>query len=223
MTGLVYVVSSLRGMTAAAARLDATHCLSIGDAHAARPATPDSVQAAMQLRAAEDPPPQLHQFLNFNDICKPGVAGGPEASHVRQIMRFAGSIWEDDRVLFHCHAGLSRSTAAAWIADMEFRRMRGAEPGMELFNLCRESLREIRPIAMPNPVMMQLYLDILQGMNMAKDVTARDLTAMRFSGGDGLEFSIRAVGATLLRAEGALNGLGAACSEALPIWRLGRL
>lgn len=101
--------------------------------------------------------------------------------------------------------------------------MRGAEPGLELFSLCRESLREIRPIAMPNPVMMQLYLDILHGMDLARDVKARDLTALRFSGGDGLEFSIRAVGATLLRVQGSLSFTGSARGVGLPFWRLGRL
>lgn len=221
MIGLNYAVSSLMGMAAAAARLNATHCLSIGDAHAARPATPDSVQA-LQRHADASPSIELHHFLNFNDICRPGVGGGPEERHVRHIMRLAGELHETDRLLVHCHAGVSRSTAAAWISDMEFRRMRGAEPGLDLFASCRETLHERRPFAMPNPVMMQIYLDILNGMDLARDVAPHDLTAMRFSGGDGLEFSIRSAGSLALRLKDALANAGAAFAAALPMWKFDR-
>lgn len=222
MTGLNYAVSSLMGMPAAAARLDATHCLSIGDAQAARPATPGSVQAALLVRAEKSPPAQLHHFMNFNDICKPGVTGGPEERHVRQIMRLGGGLFAEDRIVIHCHAGISRSTAAAWIADMEFRRMRGAEPGLELFGICREELRARRPVAMPNPVMMQIYLDILHGMDLASDVTSQDVTALRFSGSDGFELSVRAAGSVVLRLKDAfMLGFASLAAAALPMWRFG--
>ena len=70
--------------------------------------------------------------------------------------------------------------------------------------------------------MMQIYLDILHGMDLARDVTSQDVTAMRFSGGDGFELSVRAAGSVVLRLKDAVTLGCASLAAAQPMWRFGR-
>lgn len=55
-----------------------------------------------------------HLHIKFDDICHP-IDGHvhPERSHLLQILDFTKDLIEDDKVLVHCLAGISRSTAAA--------------------------------------------------------------------------------------------------------------
>ena len=58
-----------------------------------------------------------HLFLGINDITEPmdGMVL-PGEQHVRQLIDFVGT-WDADRpMVVHCFAGISRSTAAAFIA-----------------------------------------------------------------------------------------------------------
>lgn len=182
MTALSYAVSSLRHMVADAWRIGATHCLSIGDASAPAPATPVPVALEAEARKEAGARGDLHVVLQFSDVCRTASPEGPQRSHVEQIVKFAQGIDDHDRVLIHCAAGISRSTAAAWIADMEFRHRRGTTHGLELFTQCREELQRRRPIAMPNPIMMSHYLEMLHDRGLARDVTPAALTALRFHG-----------------------------------------
>lgn len=108
----VLVVGSLRSVRADAGRLRATHVLSILD-----PGTP-----APDLFM----PHGRHVVLNVEDVQDAGTAErpGPDEAFVAAVIAFARSVPEDGRVVVHCHAGRSRSPAAAILMLSEW----GLEP-----------------------------------------------------------------------------------------------
>jgi predicted protein tyrosine phosphatase len=87
--------------------------------------------------------------LDFNDTANPGEAGSPQAGHIGEIIRFGLTVPEDGRLLVHCMAGVSRSTAAAWAILCARHPERSAE---ELF----WEVMDLRPIARPNVLMTAL-------------------------------------------------------------------
>lgn len=87
--------------------------------------------------------------LDFYDITddRPSVRG-PTRSVIEQIVRFARTLPRGSRVIVHCMAGISRSTAAAIILLREH--------GLSH----EQALAEVvvrRPIAWPNKRMLALY------------------------------------------------------------------
>ncbi len=59
-------------------------------------------------------PTAAHLVLGFDDVERDEVgAVAPQRTHLHDILAFAASIGADARCLVHCHAGISRSTAAA--------------------------------------------------------------------------------------------------------------
>jgi predicted protein tyrosine phosphatase len=60
--------------------------------------------------------PQRHLFIGMSDITEP-LDGHilPAAQHVRKLIDFAKSWNRNEPLVIHCHAGVSRSTAAAFI------------------------------------------------------------------------------------------------------------
>lgn len=99
-----------------------------------------------------------HRVLRFNDITAP-LEGyiAPSAAVVRSILEFGGD-WKAAAtgapLLVHCFAGISRSTAAAYILACSF-----APPGQEQ-RLARK-LRAASPIATPNSLMIALADEML--------------------------------------------------------------
>ncbi len=93
-------------------------------------------------------PRRLH--LIFNDIIEP--ADGlllPEATHIDELLAF-GRGWDRDApMLIHCWAGISRSTAAAYILACD-----RFGPGRE--GLLAKRLRAASPTATPNRLMIEL-------------------------------------------------------------------
>ena len=97
---------------------------------------------------------RLH--LSFNDIIEPTEdLTLPSADHVTSVIAF-GRRWDAAQapMLIHCWAGISRSTAAAYIIACD-----RAGPGRE--GLLAKRLREASPTAKPNPLMIQLADDAL--------------------------------------------------------------
>jgi len=89
--------------------------------------------------------PQNHLFLSMNDIvdAQDGMTLPGEA-HVRRLLDFATE-WDRARPLvIHCFAGISRSTASAYIVASALARQRDE---MEL----AKELRWLSPSATPNP------------------------------------------------------------------------
>jgi len=104
---------------------------------------------------AEEPPPGLPPNslrLLFHDISRP-FAGYqmPSQEDVEAIAKFATHIRPEMRVLCHCYAGISRSTAAALISYL--RHLPKTQGGVDA---ALEWVLKDRPIACPNSAMIQM-------------------------------------------------------------------
>ncbi|WP_102957827.1 tyrosine phosphatase family protein [Mangrovicella endophytica] len=91
-----------------------------------------------------------HLFLGFNDIAEP-VEGltPPGEDHLDQLLDF-GRRWDRRKPLaIHCWAGISRSTAAAYILAIAIN------PALDEMELADE-LRRRAPSATPNPRLVAL-------------------------------------------------------------------
>jgi predicted protein tyrosine phosphatase len=99
--------------------------------------------------------PERHLFLGFNDIveAQPGMTP-PGEDHVIQLVSFARNWDRAAPLLIHCFAGISRSTAAAYIAAIAI------EPDQQEEALARE-LRMRAPSATPNSRLIAIADDIL--------------------------------------------------------------
>lgn len=89
--------------------------------------------------------PENHLLLSMNDIAE-AQAGMtlPGEAHVRQLLDFA-TAWDRTRPLvIHCFAGISRSTASAYIVASALA------PQRDEVELAKE-LRWLSPSATPNP------------------------------------------------------------------------
>jgi predicted protein tyrosine phosphatase len=96
-----------------------------------------------------------HLFLGINDITEPQdgmVLPGEE--HVRLLIGFAEAWHREQPMVVHCFAGISRSTAAAFISFCVTR------PERDEYEIARR-LREVSPYATPNPRLIALADDIL--------------------------------------------------------------
>ncbi len=105
--------------------------------------SPGAPQPALTGSAA-----QLH--LRFNDIAGPqdGLIP-PDAAHLRQLIDFLDGWDRRAPVLIHCWAGVSRSTAAGYVAA-NLRDGPGAEAALA------RRLRAAAPFATPNRLMVSL-------------------------------------------------------------------
>ena len=91
---------------------------------------------------------RLH--LSFNDITKPAEGLTlPCAAHIGELIGFCRGWDRASPLLIHCWAGISRSTAAAYIAATD-RLGPGSEADLA------KALREASPTASPNPLMIAL-------------------------------------------------------------------
>jgi predicted protein tyrosine phosphatase len=91
-----------------------------------------------------------HLRLAFHDIAEPreGLTP-PDAALVGELLAFSAG-WDAARpMLIHCWAGVSRSTAAAFVIACQ-RDPRRAEQDIAL------DLRRVAPYATPNPLLVSL-------------------------------------------------------------------
>ncbi len=96
-------VCSLAALADEAERVRPAHVISILD--------PDhSLQAPPGVGGAR------HLMLHFHDIDTP-LPGyvAPHADHIEELIAFGRACGDRDPLLVHCHAGISRSSAAAFI------------------------------------------------------------------------------------------------------------
>lgn len=99
--------------------------------------------------------PDNHLFLAMNDIAEvqPGMTA-PGEHHVKALIEF---VCEWDRkapLVFHCYAGISRSTAGAYISALALRPEEDEEA-------LAARLRAASPSATPNPRLIALADSIL--------------------------------------------------------------
>lgn len=118
-----------------------THVLSILDPH-----WPDPI-------AFSDFPPHRREALRFDDVIAPtpGMVA-PSEEHVAQLLAFGrdvGVAGEQAHLLIHCHAGVSRSTAAATLLLAQDDPTRSAS---DIF----DEIARLRPRAWPNLVLLEL-------------------------------------------------------------------
>jgi predicted protein tyrosine phosphatase len=96
-----------------------------------------------------------HLRLIMNDIDRPAEGLiAPEAHHIHELVEFLKGWDQESPLLIHCHAGISRSPAAAFIALCLL------SPQMSEEELARR-LREASPAAKPNRLIVRLADDIL--------------------------------------------------------------
>ena len=96
-------VCSLAALAAEIERVRPAHVISIVD--------PD-----YELRAPPGVDRSRHLTLRFHDIDVPLPGySPPEADHIERLIAFGRACGDDGPLLIHCHAGVSRSSAAALI------------------------------------------------------------------------------------------------------------
>jgi len=98
---------------------------------------------------------ERHLFIGVSDIVEP-LEGHilPAAEHIEPLLAFVRAWSRESPLVFHCWAGISRSTAAAYIAACALAPERD-EAGIAL------ALREASPSATPNPRLIALADDLL--------------------------------------------------------------
>jgi predicted protein tyrosine phosphatase len=103
--------------------------------------------------------PENHLYLSMHDIAEAQEGMTPPGEqHVRDILDFAGR-WDRQRpMLVHCYAGISRSTASAYIIAAALA------PKRDEFELAR-ALRSLSPSATPNPRLVAIADSLLGRQN----------------------------------------------------------
>jgi predicted protein tyrosine phosphatase len=136
------VVCPLSEVAATVDRLGASHLVSLIDVETLV-ARPDSIA------------PQNHLYLGIHDITEP-IEGLilPDEAHVRELIEFVEQ-WDGKQpMVVHCYAGISRSTAAAFIALCVARPERDERE-------IAHALRAAASFANPNPRLIALADDLL--------------------------------------------------------------
>ena len=102
------------------------------------------------LRRPASIPASRHLHLEFHDIAEPAAGlRSPSAADISRLVDFVGT-WDRTRpMVIHCYAGISRSTASAFIALCAIDAARDEASTAAL-------LRRMSPTAFPNPLMVRL-------------------------------------------------------------------
>ena len=96
-----------------------------------------------------------HLYLKFNDITSPQEGLKlPQASHITKLLQFVDKWDQTTPMLIHCFAGVSRSTAAAYITACYLN------PYKSEYEIALQ-LRTASPSATPNSRMIELADKIL--------------------------------------------------------------
>jgi predicted protein tyrosine phosphatase len=94
--------------------------------------------------------PERHLYLALSDIVAPAAGQVlPEATHLADLIAFVHAWDRAEPMVIHCYAGVSRSTAAAYIAACALG------PERDEFHIAR-ALRKVSPTATPNARLVAL-------------------------------------------------------------------
>ena len=119
-----------------------------------------------------------HLRLRFHDITLPAPDRVmPATEHIREFLDFLDGWDETDVLLIHCRAGISRSTAAAYIAACYLH------PDRDEHEIALE-LRRASALARPNGTLVRLADEVMgrQGrMTLAIEETGRGLEWMEIA------------------------------------------
>jgi predicted protein tyrosine phosphatase len=111
--------------------------------------------------------PERHLFIGVSDIVEP-LDGHvlPGVDHVEALLAFVRRWGRERPLVFHCYAGISRSTAAAYITACTLA------PDRSESEIAR-ALREASPTATPNGRMVAVADDLLGRGGRMVDAVAR--------------------------------------------------
>jgi predicted protein tyrosine phosphatase len=134
-------------------------CALIDLPHVVAKVRPSHVISAIASDQMPDTPSglaaELHLQLAVNDITAPRTGlVHPTADHINMLLDFTKGWTAETPLVVHCWAGISRSTAVAFIALCAHN-----EPGRE--PLIATALRSASPSATPNALMVQIADDVL--------------------------------------------------------------
>jgi predicted protein tyrosine phosphatase len=102
--------------------------------------------------------PERHLYLAVSDIVAPAPGQVlPDATHLDDLLGFVHAWDRAEPMVIHCFAGVSRSTAAAYIAACALA------PKRDEFAIAR-AIRAASPTATPNPRLIALA-DVALGRN----------------------------------------------------------
>ncbi len=135
------------------------------------------INAATPVPRPEEVAAHDHLFLGFNDITEPmdGMVA-PSEAHVHEVIRWAREWDRNAPMVIHCFAGISRSTAAAYISALTLN------PQLDELALAKE-LRKRAPTATPNIRLIGFADDILKrGGKMVDAINAIGRGAEAFEG-----------------------------------------
>lgn len=100
--------------------------------------------------------PERHLRVGINDITEPAPGmTAPEAAHAAALLDFVRAWDRREPMLIHCFAGVSRSTAAAFIAACALAPERSEAD-------IAAALRRVSPTATPNALLVR-HADTLLG------------------------------------------------------------
>lgn len=127
--------------------------------------------------------PERHLVIGMSDIVEP-LDGHtlPSGEHIETLLTFVRAWGRESPLLFHCWAGISRSTAAAYVSACALAPERSEAA-------IARALREASPSATPNARLIALADDILgRGGRMVEAIRAigRGADAM-----EGTPFTLR--------------------------------
>ncbi len=141
------------------------------------------INVGTSVTRPESVAPERHLFIGVSDIVSP-LDGHviPGVDHVARLVAFADQ-WDGHRpMVIHCWAGVSRSTAAAYITACHLR------PDFDEEALARQ-LRSLSPTATPNARLVAVADDMLgRKGRMIRAIEAIGRGADTF---EGTPFSIR--------------------------------
>lgn len=93
-------------------------------------------------------------FLDMDDVISEDADAAPKREQVIKLLDWAKELPADSHLVVHCHAGVSRSTAAALAIKVQ-------ELGVDRLKDAIDWLLEARPQACPNPVITKHADEIL--------------------------------------------------------------
>ena len=94
-------------------------------------------------------------FGFFDDTSDPSLPNAPRLQDVKRILEFTSEITAEAKVLVHCRAGVSRSTATAYAILCQH-----SEPGKELEKLLH--VQTLRKMVLPNRLIVRLADEALK-------------------------------------------------------------
>lgn len=141
-------VSSRNQVRKHAKRFEATHILSL-------------IERGRVIYRPRSVVRERHLTVYCDDVVNPDMPQAPTREHVEQILAFGRRLPEDARLLVHCEAGVSRSTAAAFLILTQ--HIGGAGGAGEKHNVEQAAARLLaaRPQARPNPLILKYGAEIL--------------------------------------------------------------